>query len=181
MVKLAITTSSSDSVNASIQPAAIEGRISGNVTGKERPQRIAAEVHRRLLQAAVERAEPRLHHHSDEAHGQRGVRDRHGPETALGIDRDEQQQQRQPGDDFRHHQRRIEHAGEQRAAPEAFAARQRHGGERAEQWSPASRTPPPTRKLIQAASSMARSLKNSMYQRSDQPPHTVTSREALKE
>ncbi len=39
----------------------------------------------------------------------------------------------------------------------------------------------PTRKLIQAASSMARSLKNSVYQRSDQPPHTVTSREALNE
>jgi hypothetical protein len=38
-----------------------------------------------------------------------------------------------------------------------------------------------TRKLIQAASSMARSLKNSPYQRSDQPPHTVTSREALNE
>src|SRR6516165_4740945 len=38
-----------------------------------------------------------------------------------------------------------------------------------------------TRRLIQAASSMAWSLKNSEYQRSDQPPHTVTSREALKE
>ena len=38
-----------------------------------------------------------------------------------------------------------------------------------------------TRRLIQAASSMARSLKNSRYQRSDQPPHTVTSRESLNE
>ncbi len=38
-----------------------------------------------------------------------------------------------------------------------------------------------TRRLIQAASSMASSLKNSKYQRSDQPPHTVTSREALNE
>jgi hypothetical protein len=38
-----------------------------------------------------------------------------------------------------------------------------------------------TRRLIQAASSMARSLKNSEYQRSDQPPHTVTSLEALNE
>jgi hypothetical protein len=38
-----------------------------------------------------------------------------------------------------------------------------------------------TLKLIQAASSMARSLKSSAYQRSDQPPQTVTSREALKE
>ncbi len=39
----------------------------------------------------------------------------------------------------------------------------------------------PTRRLIQAASIMARSLKNSAYQRNDQPPHTVTSREALNE
>src|SRR5438270_11698229 len=38
-----------------------------------------------------------------------------------------------------------------------------------------------TRKLIQAASIMALSWKNSPYQRSDQPPHTVTSREALNE
>ena len=39
----------------------------------------------------------------------------------------------------------------------------------------------PTRRLIHAASSMARSWKNSLYQRVDQPPHTVTSREALNE
>src|SRR5258705_13468999 len=36
-----------------------------------------------------------------------------------------------------------------------------------------------TRKLIHAASSMARSLKNSVYQRSDHPPDSVTGREAL--
>ena len=41
--------------------------------GEERPQRRAAEIHRRLLQAAVEAHEPRLHHHGDEAHGERGV------------------------------------------------------------------------------------------------------------
>src|SRR5215470_15676499 len=38
-----------------------------------------------------------------------------------------------------------------------------------------------TRRLIQAASIIALSLKNSRYQRGDQPPHTVTSRESLKE
>ena len=37
------------------------------------------------------------------------------------------------------------------------------------------------RSVTHAASSMARSLKSSTYQRVDQPPHTVTSREALKE
>ena len=61
-----------------------------------------------------------------------------------------------------------------------LAARQRHRGERAEQRRDVAETAA-TRRLIQAASSMARSLKNSAYQRSDQPPHTVTSREALNE
>ena len=47
MVKLAITTSSSDSVNASIHPAAIAGTISGSVTDKNartgsQPRSIAA-------------------------------------------------------------------------------------------------------------------------------------------
>ncbi len=83
-------------MKASIQPAAIAGTISGSVTRQKRAHRIAAEIHRRLLEAAVERAEARLHHHGDEAHGQRGVRDRHGPEAALGVERHEQQQQRQP-------------------------------------------------------------------------------------
>ena len=39
----------------------------------------------------------------------------------------------------------------------------------------------PTRKLIHAASSIARSDSSSTYQRVDQPPHTVTRREALNE
>jgi len=38
-----------------------------------------------------------------------------------------------------------------------------------------------TRSDIHAASSIAASLKNAVYQRVDQPPHTVTRREALKE
>ncbi len=38
-----------------------------------------------------------------------------------------------------------------------------------------------SRRLTQAASSIARSVSNSPYQRSDQPPQTVTSREALNE
>ena len=37
------------------------------------------------------------------------------------------------------------------------------------------------RRLVQAASSMALSLSSATYQRVDQPPQTVTSREALNE
>ena len=37
------------------------------------------------------------------------------------------------------------------------------------------------RRLFQAASSIAPSCSSSTYQRIDQPPHTVTSREALNE
>ena len=38
-----------------------------------------------------------------------------------------------------------------------------------------------TRRLVQAAFSIASSCKSSAYQRVDQPAHTVTRREALKE
>ena len=76
VVKLAITRSSSESVNASIHPAAIAGAISGNVMVRKVLQRRAAEIHRRLLKAAIEADEPRLHDDGDEAHGQRGVGDR---------------------------------------------------------------------------------------------------------
>ncbi len=68
--------------------------------------------------AAIDAAQARLHHHHDETHRQRRVRGRHRPEAARDAAGDEQQQQRQPGDDFRHHQRRVDHAGEQRAAAE---------------------------------------------------------------
>ncbi len=57
MVKLAITRSSSDSVNASIQPAAIAGMISGNVTRRNartgsQPRSIAASSRLRSSEAS---------------------------------------------------------------------------------------------------------------------------------
>ena len=56
MVKLAITTSSSESVKASIQPAAIAGMISGNVTARKactgsQPRSIAASSRLRSSEA----------------------------------------------------------------------------------------------------------------------------------
>src|ERR1700738_1078311 len=58
VVKLAITKSSSDSVKASIQPAAIAGMISGSVTARKartgsQPRSIAASS--RLLSSEVSR------------------------------------------------------------------------------------------------------------------------------
>ena len=67
VTKLASTRSSSESVKASIQPAATAGQISGKVTVRKVAQRRAAEIHRRFLQAHVEGDEARLHHHGDEA------------------------------------------------------------------------------------------------------------------
>ena len=64
--------------------------------------------------------------------------------------------------------------------PETAATRQRDGGHGAEDRRSVAEVTP-TRRLIQAASIIARSLKNSVYQRVDQPPHTVTRREALNE
>ena len=55
-----------------------------------------------------------------------------GPKAAVDLDRDEQEEQREPGDHLRHHQRRIDEAGEQDAPAEAASARERHRGQRAE-------------------------------------------------
>jgi len=83
-------------VNASIQPATIAGRISGSVTLRNALAGIAAEVHRRLFQGRIERAKPRLHHHGDEAHGQRGVGDGDGQKPRSASSATKQQQQRKP-------------------------------------------------------------------------------------
>ena len=85
VVKLAITRSSSDSVKASMKPASTAGRISGSVTVEKSAERRAAEIHRRLLQAPVERHQPRLHDHGDEAHGQHGMRQRGRPDMPRSM------------------------------------------------------------------------------------------------
>ncbi len=54
------------------------------------------------------------------------------PEAAVHIERDEQQQQRQPGDHFWHHQRSVDHAGKQQPPAKPSHARQGDGRERAE-------------------------------------------------
>src|ERR1700757_3737364 len=121
VVKLAITRSSSDSVKASIHPAAIEGRINGRVTAMKartgsQPRSIAASS--RLRSSEVNRdCTTTATKHIVSVGGGRG---RVGSCPAVAA----------------------------------------------------------TPKLIQAASIIALSLKNSRYQRNDQPPHTVTSREA---
>ncbi len=60
------------------------------------------------------------------------MRDGDGPKAAIEPDRDEQQQQGEPGDHLRHHQRRVEQPGEQQPAAEPPAARERHRRERAQ-------------------------------------------------
>ncbi len=80
MVKLAITTSSSDSVNASIQPAAIAGHDQRQRHRQERPDGSAAEVHRRLLQTCGRARPSRDCTTTVTKHmRQRGVGDGHGP------------------------------------------------------------------------------------------------------
>jgi hypothetical protein len=59
---------------------------------QERPQRRRAEVHCRLLQAAIKADKPGLNHHRDEAHRKADMREGHGPEPAVEIDRNEQKQ-----------------------------------------------------------------------------------------
>src|ERR1700712_3076273 len=92
VVKLAITRSSSDSVNASIQPAAIAGRISGRVTAMKAGSGSQARSIAASREPGAGGAEPRLHDDRDEAQRQRGMRNRHRPEAALGVERNEQQE-----------------------------------------------------------------------------------------
>ena len=95
VVKLAMTRSSSDSANASIQAAAMAGRISGKVTDRKVRSGERAEIHRRFFETHVEVDEPRLHDHGDEAHRHGGMGNGDRPKTAVHRDGDKQQQQRQ--------------------------------------------------------------------------------------
>jgi hypothetical protein len=156
------------------------GRYQRQCHGQKRPHGRAAEVHGRLFETAIEADEPRLHDHGDEAHGERGVRDRHRPEPAFDLDRDEQQQQCKPGDDLRHHQRREHQPAEQQPTAKAARAHQckrrqgsEHGRGAGGEERYAQRHP--------AASSIASLLRRETYQRVDQPAQTVTSRDSLKE
>ena len=181
VVKLAITRSSSDSVKASMKPAAIAGAISGSVMRKKvrnggQPRSIAASSRLRSKSD-----KPRLHDHRDEAHGQRGVCDRDGPEAAFDVDRHEQQQQRQPGDHLGHDQRRVDHAGEQGTAAKAAEPHQRDRRKRAEHRGGGGGYAARCAASPRRHSIIASSLKSAAYQRVDQPPQTVTRREALNE
>jgi len=86
-----------------------------------------------------------------------------------------------PVDDFGHHQRRIEHAGKQRAAPKAPGRATALSRPACRAASRSLADTVATRKLIHAASSIGAVVKNSEYQRSEPAAHTVTSREALNE
>jgi len=69
-------------VNASIQPAADRGQNPRHAL-RWKARADSSEIIA-PIQAAIERAEPRLHH-TPRRTGPRGVRDRHGPEAALGV------------------------------------------------------------------------------------------------
>ena len=73
--KYVMMKSSIDSANDSRNAARIPGVISGSVTLQERPRRVRAEVHRRVLERPVEAAEPRLHRERDVADAEHDVRE----------------------------------------------------------------------------------------------------------
>lgn len=69
-----------------------------------------------------------MDHHRHETHAERRMGHDHGPESAGNVERDEQQQQRQAGDDLGHDQRRVDHGGEDEASPETPEAGEGYGG-----------------------------------------------------
>src|SRR6195952_879193 len=180
VVKLAITTSSSDSVKASIQPATIAGTINGSVTARNactgpQPRSIAASSRLRSSEASRDCTTTVTKHivsvvcaivtvqNPRSAFSATNNKRSDNPEITSGITSGEYSM---PENSARPLKRSPRTSAIAPSVPSSVAAVADTAA---------------TRRLIQAASSMARSLKNSWYQRSDQPPHTVTSREALKE
>ena len=186
-VKLAMTRSSSDRVKASSQPETIAGAMIGSVMSKSTCERPRAEVHRGLLQRAVDVSEARLHDDGDIGHGEGGVGDDDGQHAAAVrpadevLHGDEEQQQRQAGDDFRHDQRRGDHAGEQRAAAEAREARQRHAGQGAEDRREGGARSRATLERQPGRVDDLLVVEERPYHLVEKPPQTVTSRDSLKE
>ena len=77
--KYVITKSSSESANPSSAADSIAGREQRQRDLAERRPLVRAEVHRRLLEVAVEADQPRLHGHDDEADDEHHVRDEDRP------------------------------------------------------------------------------------------------------
>src|SRR3569623_1001694 len=180
VVKLAITKSSSDSVNASIQPAAIEGQISGSVTEAKaraglQPRSIAASSRLRsspfnractttatkhivsVVCAMVTVQNPRP------ASMATNSSNSDSPVMTSGITNGAYSM---PENSVRPRKKPPRDRPIAASVPSNVAAL-------------ADTTP--TRRRIQAADSIALSLSSSRYHFKDQPPHTVTRREALNE
>ncbi len=136
--KLEITRSSNDIVKASSQPLTSAGAMSGSVITQIDLPRRRTEIERRFFERTVERRQTRLNEHGNECERKRDVRDRQRRDAALRrpaeqrFRRDEQQQQRQTGDDLRHHERRRDETGEHRAPAKSRVAHQRKRGKRAQ-------------------------------------------------
>src|ERR1700712_2859304 len=175
-----MTTSSSDSVNASIHPATIEGSISGSVTDKNaragsQPRSIAASSRLRSSDPSRDCTTTATKHMVSVVCAIVTVQNprsaliatnnssRDSPVITSGITSGAYSI---PENSVRPLKRSARDSATAASVPSNVAIDADTAA---------------TRRLIQAASSMAWSLKNSLYQRSDQPPHTVTRREALKE
>ena len=127
-------------------PAMMPGRTQRQRDGQEDPDRPGAERRRRLLELAVDR----LDRQADAADHQRKTHDgagKGGAGPAEGKDEAEysarkaptgaapaeEDQQQKTGDDRRQHQRQVNHAVEERLAPEPSARQDHRNGDRERQ------------------------------------------------
>src|SRR5215472_643489 len=180
VVKLAMTKSSSESAKASIQLAAIAGKISGKVTNAkvcagEAPRSIAASS--RLMSKSTSRdwTITATKHVAIVVWAMTTVQNPRSIETATNKSNMD---------------RPVMTSGMTNGA-QIIAANGSRPRKRPNRTSAtAARVPSnvamnaemkATRKLIDAARSNAASCASAAYQRIDQPPHTATRREALKE
>ena len=88
---------------------------------RERRPLVRAEVHRRLLEVAVEADEPRLHGHDDERDVEHDVRDADRPEAGRDAEIEEERQQRGAEDDLGRRHRQEDEEVRRAAAAERVA------------------------------------------------------------
>ena len=120
-LKYVTTKSSIEIAKHSSSAARIAGAISGSVTFRKVDPLVRAEVHRRLLEVAVEADESRLHRHDREADAEHDVRDQDRPEAEDDVQVEEERQQRRAEHDLRRRQRQEDQDVRGPAAPEAVA------------------------------------------------------------
>ena len=115
------TTSSNDNASDRNQAAATAGAMFGKVTRTKASNWLHPKSRAASSRAHIKVDQPRRNHHRCKGHREGDVRDDQRLHPSGDIEIHEEQQQRDACDHLGHHQRRVDHAGEQRSPKEHTA------------------------------------------------------------